>query len=98
MLVQLNAVVHDLDDQPVQDGTTPLTYKKLILTVLNARTDDAMQCFDLLLQLRGKTDVDLNEEDRTFLKQRSNGVLLPLYWGRLNEALSDPPANPDLDV
>lgn len=96
MNLNIAAPVLDLDDEPVVDDgpdKTPITYRRLILDVLNARPDDAMRCFDILLKMRGKDDVDLDEGERTFIKQRATGILFPLYWGRLNEFLSDPKAD-----
>lgn len=98
MLVNIADTVLDIDDEPIINGRTdaPMTYHEMINDVLNSRPDDAMKCFDLLLKMRGKSEVDLDEEERTFLKKRANGFLLPIGYGRLSERLSDPPPSPQV--
>ena len=94
MRVKVSAPVVDYEGNPIADGKSPLTYRKVFTVALNAfdekdkpAPEQMAHIYALSVKLYDSTEVDLSVEDATLIKERVGKTFNPLVYGRTCDLL-----------
>lgn len=103
MIVKTEEPLNYYDGTRVEVNGEPLTIAGLVRGVLNSPIEEAwtpetlLRCGTLAKRASSAPEVEMDDEERAFIKARAAVVYKttengPLYYSLLVEALSDPPA------
>ncbi len=94
MIINLNTILVDYEGNPIKDGEkeTPLTFKKVVLTAVNALdvktvVDDKIRAFNISILMNSVDSVDFSVEDLAFIKKKVGEIYNALVLGRMTEII-----------
>jgi hypothetical protein len=101
MKIKVDEVIRDYDNMPIKDKDTngqerDLTVKVVLAVALNSQlrdeiltSEDKAKIYQLCTKIYSSKEPELTLDDRSFVKQRAEKVLPPLWLGRISDILEE---------
>jgi len=94
MRVKVSALVVDYEGNPIADGKSPLTYRKVFTVALNTfdekdkpAPEQMGHIYALSVKLHDSSEIELSADDVVLIKERVGKTFNPLVYGRTCDVL-----------